>query len=124
MNRPSYDPDMTDAQWVLAAPFVLSSKTEGRTGRPLQHERREILNALFYQLRSGCAWRLLPHDFPKWTSVYAYFRVWKRDGTLQQMNDALGKQVRQQEGKALTPSVAIIDSQSVKTTQKGGLPAR
>jgi transposase len=120
MTRQAYATDLTDTQWQKIEPLLPQPKTSGRTGRPREYPYREICNALFYQVRSGCAWRLLPHDLPPWASVYHYFRQWKQDGTLVKLHDILREQVRQQAGKAPTPSAAILDSQSVKAAQKGG----
>jgi transposase len=122
MNRQPYATDLTNEQYAKVAPFVETSKT-GRTGRPRKYSHREILNAIFYQLRCGGAWRHLPHDFPHWLSVYAYFRLWSEDGTLERIHAALRKAVRQQAGKAPDPTAVILDSQSVKTTEKGGKEA-
>jgi putative transposase len=81
---------------------------------------REVLNALCYLTRSGCAWRLLPHDFPPWSTVHDYYRHWRVDGTWQRIHDTLRGEVRAHAGHAPEPSAAILDSQSVKTTEKGG----
>ena len=119
MDRKPYPTDLTDEQYKKIARFVEKARS-GRTGRPRKHSYRELLNAIFYQLRSGGAWRLLPHEFPPWQSVYAYFRFWSEDGTLEQIHSALRREVRKQAGKAPDPTVVILDSQSVKTTEKGG----
>ena len=81
---------------------------------------REVVNAIFYLLRTGCAWRLLPHDFPPYTTVSDYYHQWRREGLWERLNDRLREQVRAQEGREKEPSLAIIDSQSVKTSDKGG----
>jgi len=81
---------------------------------------RQVVNAIFYLLRTGCSWEMLPHDFPPYSTVYYYFRRWQKRGVWQKMNQALRQQVRQQAGKKAEPSVAIVDSQSVKTTEKRG----
>jgi len=91
-----------------------------RVGRPVQYPRREIVNAIVYLLRTGCSWRQLPHDLPPWLLVYLYFRAWRRDGTWDRIHDRLRGDLRVAEGKSRQPSAGILDSQSVKTTEKGG----
>ena len=92
-------------------------------GRPRSAALREVVNAILYVLRNGIVWRALPHDFPPWTTVYHYFRAWRLDGTWEAVHAALRAQVRQADGREATPSGAILDSQSVKTTEKGGRAA-
>lgn len=121
MERAAYSTDLTDAQWLLVAPLIPPAKTGGRKRTT---DIREVLNAIFYLLRTGCSWRLLPHDFPAWGTVHYYYWTWRKDGAWQTIHDALRAQVRQAAGKDETPSAAILDSQSVKTTQKGGSPVR
>ena len=120
MARARYPSDLTHAQWKLLEPLIPAVKTGGR---PALFARREIVDAMLYVLRTGCPWRALPHDFPVWQTVYHYFRVWRLDGTWERVHAALRDQVRVAAGREVSPSAAIIDSQSVKTTEQGGSAA-
>jgi putative transposase len=116
MNR-SYSTDLTDAEWEC---LELHVPPPNKRGRPKTHSSREILNAIFYILKSGCAWRLLPRDFPPWETVYWWFRRWRIDGTFERLNAALRQRLRTSLGRNAQPSAGIVDSQSAKTTGVGG----
>jgi putative transposase len=115
--RKAYQSDLSDEEWSFLEPHLPAPKA---TGRPKTHPTREILNAVFYIVRGGCAWRLLPNDFPPWKTVYHYFRSWRLNGTWERMHTALRKRVRVRLKRNPQPSAAIVDSQSVKTTGVGG----
>jgi transposase len=115
--RKAYQSDLSDVEWSFLEPHLPAPTA---TGRPKMHSTREILNAIFYIVRGGCAWRLLPHDFPPWKTVYHYFRSWRLDGTWERLHAALRQRVRVRLQRNPQPSAAIVDSQSVKTTGVGG----
>ena len=121
IERAAYPSDIADEEWSYLDPLLPGPKCgTPRGGRPQEFPTREIVNGIRYVLRTGCAWRLMPHDLPPWSTVYHYMRAWKRDGTWLRVHDQLRGDVRQADGRERMASAAIIDSQSVKMTSRGG----
>ena len=120
--RRSYSSDLSDEEWQILQPLVPEAKPGGR---PRIHQTRELLDAIFfYVVRGGCAWRLLPHDFPPWQTAYHYFRVWRINDTWERIHTTLRERTRRKAAREATPSAAIVDSQSVRgATEKGGSAA-
>ncbi len=120
MTRPAYHSDLTDEQWTILAPLIPPAP---KNCRPREADRREVINAILYLLRTGCAWRHLPHDLPPYRTVFYYFTKWRKCGVWRKIHDKLHERLRELKGRKAAPSAAIIDSQSVKTGEKGGLSA-
>jgi len=113
-----YPTDLSDAEWMILEPLIPAAKSGGR---PPKWTRRQILDGIFYLVRSGCHWRLLPREFPPWKTVYHYFRAWRIDGTWERLNTILRERERSRQGRDPQPSRCIMDSQSARTTSVGGI---
>jgi transposase len=114
-RKASYPSDLSDAQWEVVSPVLRRA-----TGHSGHVPRREVLNAIFYVLRTGCQWRYLPRNYPNWKTVYSCFRRWSHSGVWDEVVAALRVEVRYSQGRKSLPTAAVIDTQSVKTTEKGG----
>ncbi len=114
--RRAYLSDLRDEEWSILEPLIPAPKAGGR---PAKVPRREIVNAILYVLENGIKWRAMPHDLPHWSTVYHYFRKWQKEGVWERAVQALARQDREREGREASPSALVIDSQSVKTTEKG-----
>ena len=115
MNRKAYKSDLTDLQWQLLEPLIPAEKP---LGRHRSVDMPEVVNGIFYVLKTGCSWEMLPHDLPPYSTVYYYFRRWQKRGVWEQLNQVLRERVRHKQGKSPQATAAIVDSQSVKTTEK------
>ena len=116
-----YPTDLTDEEWEYIQALVPAPKSgKGKRGRPLKLDRRRLVNGIFYVVRAGCAWRLLPKDFGPWQTVYGYYRCWTQDWTWRFIHDTLRDCLRKTEGRKVAPTAAIIDSQSVKVADQAG----
>jgi transposase len=116
MSRPPYPSDLTEAEWGLLKPLIPPPKPGGNARHV---DIREVVNGILYVLRGGCAWRMMPHDLPNWSTVYGYFNRWSKDGTWESIHTQLRGDLREAEGRNREASASIMDSQSVKTTEKG-----
>ena len=120
MAKAGYPSDLSDKEWALIEPHLLAAKSGGR---PRTTDLRQVVDAIFYLVRTGCQWRLLPNDFPPWGTVWWHFRRWRLDGVWTRIHRALFATARQKAGREPCPSVVIMDSQSVKTTERGAFVA-
>lgn len=120
MARRGYPTDLTDAQWAVLEPLLPAAQTRGR---PRRTDLRAVVDAIRYLLRTGCQWRLIPSDFPPWGTVWWYFRSWRLEGVWARVHRALHRAARTAKGQNPEPAVVIMDSQSVKTTEKGAFAA-
>jgi transposase len=116
MKRRAYPSDLSDEEWQRLEPMI---PVHTGIGRPVKWSRRELVNAMLYVLRSGCQWRMLPHEYPPYGTVFYHFRQWRRTGLWERINQALREQVRAEAGREAQPSAGVVDSQSAKTTEKG-----
>lgn len=117
MTRRRYPSDLTDRQWAEIEPLVPDAKPGGRARKA---DKRELVEAILYALRSGCSWRMLPHDFPPWQTVYYYLRRWQGEGVWERVQHHLVVRDRERAGRQASPSAAVLDSQSVRTADQRG----
>ena len=116
IQRQAYPSDLKEQEWKWLEPILPNPSTKGSRGRPQEWPLREIINGILYVLRTGCQWRMMPHDLPPWQTVYYHHRKWRLSQLWEEINTVLREKVRQKEGREATPSAAIVDAQSVKTT--------
>ncbi|MDF5708097.1 MAG: IS5 family transposase [Nostoc sp. S4] len=117
MTRKTYSTDLSDSEWAILAPLIPAAKSGGH---PRTTDMREVCNAIYYHLKTGCQWDMLPGDFPASSTVYSYYRKWHKQGIWQELNHTLRNQVREKMGRSVQPTAIAADTQSVKTTEKRG----